>query len=126
MGSPLLRQFIAFARPIDPGDLAAIKHETNDLEAQLAASEPARRLAVTRPINLDPGCLEPSKLVLATTKNFSHRVYLGQAIYAEATLAYRSGRWQPWPYTYPDYASGRYFPFLTAVRNHLLSQLKET
>jgi len=122
MGPGLWRRFVSFSRLIDPGELADIKHRTNTFEAEqtqrtTASSPPSRA------INLDPGYLEPSKLVLATTKNYSHRVYIGRGIWAEATLFYRKGRWQPWPYTYPDYAGELYHPFFHAVRRRLLEQL---
>lgn len=122
MGANLLRKFVSFAKLINPGELARIKHEGNALEAVFSESE-GLRLNVGRPINLDPGYIEPSKLVLATTKNYSHRIYIGDDMYAETTLHYHQGRWQSWPFTYPDYASGDYNEFLSAARNRLLEQL---
>ncbi len=123
MGAPLLRQFVSFDRLIDPGDLAQIKHQGNTWEDELAQIESGQALAVERPINLDPGYVEQSKLVLATTKNYSHRIYIGEAMYAETTLRYHQGRWDTWPFTYPDYGSGAYFEFLTKVRDRLMEQL---
>ena len=123
MGKPLLRQFVSFERLIDPGDLAPIKHQSNAWEEELGQTEPGRAPAVARPINLDPGYVEPSKLVLATTKNYSHRIYIGGSMYAETTLRYHQGRWAAWPFTYPDYGSGAYDEFLTTVRDRLMEQL---
>jgi len=133
MGSRLLRKLVSFTELIDPGSLAAIKHQSNQLEIQFAntardqSSDPDSELSpvLTRNVNLDPGYVEPGKLVLATTKNYSHRLYIGQSMYAEATLHYYKGQWQPWPYTYPDYAGGDYFPFLNQVRQRLLEQLQQ-
>ncbi|MBN2211965.1 MAG: DUF4416 family protein [Sedimentisphaerales bacterium] len=122
MGTGLRRKFVAFVDLIRPEKLACVKHQSNAIEAELAATE-AKRLGVARPINLDPGYVEPSKLVLATTKNYSHRIYIGENMYAEATLRYHQGQWQGWPFTYPDYASGAYFDFLTSVRERLMEQL---
>ena len=124
MGHPLYRKFLAFAHAINPGQLPAIKHHTNRLEQDLAAANLDLPPAVPRPINLDPGYIEPSKLVLATTKNYAHRIYIGDRIYAEITLLFRHGRWQPGLFTYSDYASGRYDNFLNAARQHLLEVLK--
>ena len=124
MGTNLQRKFVSFAELIDPGQLAAIKHQTNALEADLVEPPDQPTLPVPRPVNLDPGYVEPSKLVLATTKNYSHRIYIGQSMYAEATLYYSKGKWQSWPYTYPDYASGAYDSFLNRVRTRLMEQLK--
>lgn len=120
MGVGLLRKFVSFAKLIEPGQLASIKHQSNVLEAELARTESGQALGVERPINLDPGYVDTSKLVLATTKNYSHRIYIGENMYAEATLHFTRGQWQSWPYTYPDYAGGEYIPFLTQVRDTLL------
>jgi len=125
MGANLLRQFVSLARLIDPSELAAIKHATNALEAKLGQSEAGRAVGVSRPINLDPGYIEPSKLVLASTKNYSHRIYIGQGMYAETTLQYHKGRWTTWPFSYPDYGSGAYDTFLHEARHRLLEQLSE-
>lgn len=121
MGPNLKRQFVAFERLIDPGRLVEIKQETNALEAKLcddAGTPPEFRL-----VNLDPGYIELSKLVLATTKNYSHRLYLGGGIFGEVTLHWHDDAWRAWPWTYPDYASDRYHAFFTQVREQLRDQL---
>ena len=113
MGGGLKRKFLAFARPVEPSALAEIKLWTNELEKCLAGGE----YPAPRPINLDPGYVTPAKLVLATTKDNAHRVYLGQGIYAEVTLSYRKGKgWQAHAWTYPDYRTGAYQEFFEAVR----------
>ncbi|UCF15569.1 MAG: DUF4416 family protein [Phycisphaerales bacterium] len=120
-GPRILRQFLSFERLVEPGKLAKIKLRTNKLERKLA-----KKLAIPlpRPVNLDPGIIEPSKLVLATTKNYSHRIYIGRRMYAEVTLIYDKGRWQPLDHTYPDYRQQCYFDFFDNVRVRLLEQLK--
>ena len=118
MGPDLLRRFLAFRRLIDPGELPAVKCRTNAMEAELAK----RFTDVVRPVNIDPGVVELSKLVLASAKNFSHRVYLRDGVYAEVTLQYRRGKWHSAAWTFPDYASGRYDAFLTAARSRLREQ----
>ena len=120
-GPRILRQFVSIERLVDPGKLAKIKHRTNKLEQKLAAS---LALPLPRPVNLDPGVIEPSKLVLATTKNYSHRIYIGKKMYAEVTLIFDKGRWRPLPHTYPDYKQQCYFEFFEKVRTRLLEQLK--
>ncbi len=119
MGAGLLRRFISFERLIDPGELAGIKLMTNDLERGWSV-EGQRR------VNLDPGYLTPGKLVLATTKDQAHRVYLGGGIYAEVTMAWREGDFRPWPWTYPDYASDAYLAVLRAMRGLYMSQLRKS
>lgn len=120
-GPRILRQFLSIERLIDAGRLAKIKLHTNKLERKLAKS---LAIPLPRPVNLDPGLIEPSKLVLATTKNYSHRIYIGKRMYAEVTLIYDKGRWQPLGHTYPDYRQQCYFDFFDTVRNRLLEQLK--
>jgi len=119
MGRGLLRQFLSFEKLIDPGEIAAIKVRTNALEEQWAATA---GLGVKRPINLDPGYVSQSKLVLATTKDYSHRVYLAQGIYAEVTLRYQKGHFTAWPWTYPDYQTPAYIAFFARVRKRYLEQ----
>ena len=121
MGPRILRQFISIERLIDPGKLAKIKHRTNKIEQKLAK---ALRLPLPRPVNLDPGLIEPSKLVLATTKNYSHRIYIGKKMFAEVTLIFDKGRWQALEHTYPDYRQQSYFDFFEKVRVRLVEQLK--
>jgi hypothetical protein len=121
IGPAILRQFISFEKLIDPGQLADIKHKTNEIEMRLAK---ALNLPFPRPVNLDPGLIEPSKLVLATTKNYSHRIYIGRNMYAEVTLIYDKGSWRTFDYTYPDYRQQSYFDFFSKVRTRLLEQLR--
>lgn len=122
MGSGLKKQFIALAELIDPGRLPEIKRTTNAWEAEYTErsehDEP-------RPLNLDPGYLTPAKLVLASTKDHSHRLYLGQGIYAEVTLHYRSGQWQAREWTYPDYRRSDFQQFFTELRNDLQARARE-
>ena len=75
-----------------------------------------------RRINIDPGYLTPSKVVLASTKNYSHRIYMGKGIYAEATLVFRNGRYGPHLFTYRDYASEAYVDIFCEARKTLLLQ----
>lgn len=119
MGGPLKRLFVAFERWIDPGQLAAIKLRTNAIERRIAD---LGRWPVTRPVNLDPGYIAPSKLVLASCKDYTHRIYLGQGVYAETTLGYTGGRWQSYGWTYPDYRTAQYQAFFDRVRRDLLER----
>jgi len=96
LGSPLFRQIIFFKNLIDPGMLADIKLKTNEIEAELS-SEGKRR------INLDPGYLSLSQVVLASTKNYTHRIYLNKGIYGEVTLIFQNGTYIPHLFTYKDY-----------------------
>jgi hypothetical protein len=121
-GPNMLRQFMAFEDLIDPGRLPAIKHETNRMERELAQQLDTR---YPRPVNFDPGVIEPSKLILASTKNFAHRIYIGDHMYAEVTMTYNKGTWETFPFTFPDYKSGQYNVYLNKVRQTLVHQLRE-
>lgn len=114
MGPDLRRWFLSFEQLIRPEALAEIKRQTNEQEREIAdeAFDPER----ARPVNLDPGYLELGKLVLASTKDASHRIYLGMGIFAETTLRYGHHHWEPWPWTYPDYRRPEYHAFFTRVR----------
>lgn len=121
MGPGLQRRFVSFERLINPEELPYIKRLTNDLERRICTE--CGLPTDQRRVNLDPGYVTLSKLVLATTKDYSHRVYLRDGIYAESTLHYEHGGWQPWPWTYPDYAATTYHPFFEAVRERLKARL---
>lgn len=114
MGEPLRKQFLAFEQLIELDALPEIKLRTNDWEAELAASG---QYAEQRPLNLDPGYLGLGKLVLATTKDHAHRIYLRQGIFAEVTLRYdRDAGWQPNPWTFADYREPPLLSFLEQCR----------
>jgi hypothetical protein len=116
-GSGLVRRIWSFEPLIDPGALAAIKQQTNEMEQRWARDGHRR-------VNLDPGYISMAKLVLATTKNHGHRVYLREGVYAEVTLCYRDGAYQPWPWTYPDYASDAYRALFGEIRRRYIAQLR--
>ena len=118
-GPGLQRQIVTFERLVDPGDLPTIKRQTNNLEWALAEQGKRR-------VNIDPGYVSLGKLVLASTKDHAHRLYLGQGIYGEGTLVYRQGRFGPWPWTYPDYGSERYCALFDEIRRRYKTQLRET
>ncbi|MCH2113725.1 MAG: DUF4416 family protein [Pirellulales bacterium] len=122
MGVGLQKQFLTFQTLIDPGELPQIKHTTNEWELRGAAQ---MRVAEPRPLNLDPGYLTLAKLVLATTKDHAHRIYLAEGIYAEVTLNYRGGHWQECAWTYPDYQRADYQAFFTKCRQTLQAQRRE-
>jgi len=113
MGTPLFRRMLSFKQLIDPGELPDIKLKTNNIEKKF-------ELENNRQINIDPGYIVPERFVLATGKNFTHRIYLNKGIYADLTLMYQKGEFQDLPWTYPDYAAQNVKSFLTNVRKHYL------
>lgn len=119
MGDLIRRQFISFEELIAPGQLAGVKHLTNEMEN-------AWRTGSGRRVNIDPGYITAAKLVLASTKEAAHRVYLGDGVYAEATLHFSHRSFQPHPYSYRDYAAADAIAFFNAVRSRYLIQVRKS
>lgn len=117
LGPDLKRQFLFFKQAISPDALPEIKRLTSEMEHQWVRITSDGTL---RRINLDPGYLAPSKIVLATTKDYSHRIYLGDGIYAEVTLMYRGKSYAPLPHTYPDFRSEDYIALFNQARRTIL------
>ena len=118
MGTPLFRRMISFESLIEQDDLARIKEATNAMEKNWAVNG-------QRNLNLDPGYLLLSRFVLATGKDFSHRIYIGRGIYAEVTLMFKKGKFHSLAWTYPDYASTEMTDFLMAARRRYVADLKQ-
>lgn len=116
MGAGLLKTFFAFRDLITPDKLGSVKQMSNEVELRYARNSDSPQ---QRPLNLDPGYLSESKLVLASTKDHAHRIYLGDGIFAEVTLRYRDRQWQSWEWTYPDYRRDDYQAFFTECRKAL-------
>ncbi len=113
MGKGLVRRFFAWREPRILDGLHRAKIESNEMERTFAKGCLS---GVSRPLNIDPGYILPSKLVLFTTKDFSHRIYIADGIFAEVTLQWRAGGFQALPWTFPDYRSERYIEFLSGLR----------
>ena len=110
MGSPLHRRMLIYKDLIKQDELPAIKLATNRLEQSYSRSGRRR-------VNIDPGYLSYERFVLASGKNFSHRIYIGSGIYADLTLIYQRGAFVNLPWTYPDYGDKPMLELLTQVRN---------
>ncbi len=121
MGGPLRKTFFIFPELMDPTELVDRKLLTNTWEEEYAR---LGRHPEQRPLNLDPGYLTLAKLVLASTKDFAHRIYLGRGIYAEITLFYRHGRWEHHPWTFVDYRRADYHAFFNQARQYLQDRVR--
>jgi hypothetical protein len=122
MGPGLARVFLSFRRLMRPERLAGLKLAANALEASIGRSLGP---AAVRAVNIEPGYLTKAALIMATTKDFSHRVPLADGIYGHLELLFsRSGvRLLDW--TYPDFRQSGYQAFLLDVRRSYLAELKE-
>lgn len=109
MGPELVRRFVVFEAPLARDGLVGAKLAAWELEAEFSADG-------RRAVNIDPGLLTDENFVLATGKNYSHRVYLGEGVFADLALVYRKGSYAPLPWTYPDYADDAIRSYLGSVR----------
>ena len=115
MGAEIWRRYLVFDILIAPAELIDLKLLTN-------AFEDRWRDERGRAVNLDPGYLDLLRVVLATTKDAAQRIAIGSGLYAEATLHFEHGRFQPWPFTYPDYAGADALDFFTRARERFRLQ----
>lgn len=121
MGPGLLRKFFVLARLWPQDRLAEVKRRAVAIEAEIAAE---RTFPVDRPINIDPGLLNDCRIILASTKDCSHRIYRGLGVWEEVTLRYERGAYRTLPWTYRDFASPEYHEFFEPFRREILERLR--
>jgi len=113
MGPDLVRYLVSFTGPHYADILPGAKRACIELERGCAITEEDSQ---KRTINLDIGYIDHHKVVLASTKGVGHKVYLDDGIYADIAVRYAHKTWQPLPWSFPDFADGRYNDELTAMR----------
>ncbi len=118
MGRPLFRRVFSFLELVEQTFLADAKTITNGIEEKYSRNG-------LRRVNIDPGYLLLERFVLATGKNYSHRIYIGKGIYADLTLLYTDGEYRKLPWTYPDYASEDMIRYLLKVRSKYALDVKQ-
>lgn len=117
MGWPLHRRFISFKSLIRPDEIVEIKLATNKVEARYSQDGKRR-------INIDPGYISLERLVLATGKNYTHRIYLSKGIYADLTLIFHRGSFRTLDWTYRDYADPKVTDYFSDVRERYKAQIR--
>lgn len=122
MGPHLRKIFFAMEPMMDPQRLAEMKNQSNVWEEEFASEFSVPEV---RPLNIDPGYVTLGKLVLASSKDFYHRIYIGDGIYAEITLSFTRGEWTAFPWTFPDYREPTYHPFLTRCRERIFEHRRK-
>lgn len=115
MGPGIYRQVLSFLQLVSPGTLPDIKAFTNELETRF--SKEGRRQ-----VNIDPGILSEERIILATGKNFTHRIYLRNGVYADLTLIFQKGAYRGLPWTYPDYMEPTLLHYFAVLRQKLMFQ----
>ena len=118
MGWPLWRRFISFSNLIMPNSIVDMKLATNAIENGHAVDK-------RRKINIDPGYVSLERLILASGKNYIHRIYLRKGIYADLTLVFHAGTFKPLPWTYPDYADEKIIGYFNIIRDGYLQCLRK-
>jgi hypothetical protein len=118
MGWPLHRRFISFRDLIRPQDIVRIKLATNSIEKKYAKEDGKRK------INIDPGYVSLERLVLATGKNYIHRIYLSDGIFADLTLTFRGQSYKPLEWTYRDYGDPVTIGYFNEVRARYKGQIR--
>ncbi|MFZ3047576.1 MAG: DUF4416 family protein [Desulfatirhabdiaceae bacterium] len=118
MGGPLYRRMMSFNHLIHQDELSGIKILTNTIESDMSEYD-------RRTVNIDPGYLLRERFVLATGKNYAHRIHIGNGVYADLTLLYQNGGFQTLPWTYPDYAQQNIQKYLIMVRRKYIEDMKK-
>jgi len=121
MGKNLKRKFLSFEKLIDPERLSRIKLETNRMEREIQKEIRSE----ARAVNIDPGYVTTASLIMATAKNFAHRVPLQDGIYAHLEFLFGRDEVRLLEWTYPDFRNKDYQKFFLGVRRIYLSQIKE-
>jgi len=117
MGKNLSRYFVLFAPLLERGLLPEIKLKTNTMEEVLSVGG-------KRTVNIDPGCISLENIILATTKGYTHRIYLAKGIFADLTLIYNNGGFRPLMWTYPDYKEEKIISLFNRWRNQYKQVLR--
>lgn len=119
MGKDLIRCWFMTEKLVPLTDVAQIKNFARRIEQKYVDDKQLRR------INLDPGFITLCNFILATTKNYAHRIYLGNKIFAEITLIFYNHSFQPLDWTYPDYKDAiEYFNQARTIYKQLLQNQK--
>ena len=119
MGDNLKKIFFGFEKLIPRETLADIKLSTTKYETDTSMNG-------KRTVNIDPGYIGEANIILASTKNFSHRIYLEKGIYGDCNLILKDGEYHPLPWTYPDYKEQWIREFLFEVRSRHVNQLQDS
>lgn len=117
MGGPLVRVFVSFAHLMRPDTLVETKIGTNRLEDSF-------RVDGRRTVNVDPGYICLERLVLATGKNYTHRIYLHRGVFADLTLVYHQKGFRTLPWTFPDYADSGALELFNGLRERYKAGLR--
>ncbi len=113
MGHNLQRRFYSFDRLVERDCLpdakatcAKIERRLGDLVGDFAF----------RTVNIDPGVATTENVIMASHREFNHRVYLTDGVFAELTLVYAKNRFVRLPWTDLDFCQKEALEFFHRVR----------
>jgi hypothetical protein len=118
MGGELLRFWAAFDAYHPVEKLVDFKLLALELENAYSTGD-------NRSINIDPGYMTEAKVILASFKDFSHRIYLSRSVFADMQLIYRDGRWSAYPWTFADYKSSVAQAFFCRLRGKYRENIRK-
>ncbi len=118
MGTDLVKLVVSFPRLIGPHKLPWLKAVATAIEKEYAADG-------KRQVNIDPGYVDFYKVVLASSKCGWPKIYVGRRTWADPVLRYYGGRFEPFPWTFPDFKDGRYDADLMTIRNLYRNQIRD-
>jgi len=113
MGSNLVRRLFSFEKLVERDSLPEIKSVCQEIERQLGDQVGD---FVFRAANLDPGVLTPDNLVMASNREYNHRIYLADGVFAEIQLIWAHGQFTRLPWTNHDFCDDEVVDFLIRVR----------
>ena len=121
MGENLKKRFLVFENMIERDYLVEVKKITDEIEKKYLDEKGNRK------INIDPAILNLENFILATNKNFTHRIYLRDGVFADLTLIYKKKKgYTELDWTYADYSSEETKSFLNNVRDLFYNRLIES
>ena len=109
MGTELRRIFLSLKGIFPVEESVLFKLETTEWEHRWRESG-------LRSLNLDPGYLDLSRVVLLSGKEGSHKIYLRNGVWADLVLLKDKGGYRNFPWTFPDIRIGRYDDFFLQLR----------
>jgi hypothetical protein len=113
MGEHLQRRLFSFERLFSRDALPEIKANCHKIEPQFADVVGD---FIFRTVNFDPGIMTTEQFITASHREYNHRIYLRDGVFAQVELIWSRGQFHRLPWTNPDYCEGEAIEFFQRVR----------